>query len=75
MGKILSAFVPKTPKVPKIEPLPAPKAVEVAPVKEVEDESKKAKAQRVALYQTEGGAQGQEILSGGVGGRSTLLGN
>lgn len=75
MGKILSSFMGGSPTVPVVKPVRPPKPVDTAPVVETEDAGKKAKALRTALYATTGGAGGEEILSGGVSRRQTLLGN
>ena len=75
IGKIFGSLLGKAPKVAPIKPLEPVKPVEVAPVAEITDDAKKAKKLRSALYATEGGAQGAEIMSGGVSQRSTLLGN
>lgn len=75
MGKLISGLLGGAPKVAPIKPLAPVKPVEAAPVEDITDESAKAKKLRTALYATEGGAQGQEILSGGVSRRNTLLGN
>ncbi len=84
MGKIakglLGGILPtmmggKAPKVADIAPLAAPKPVDTAPAEDITDESKKAKQARAALYATSGGIQGEEILSGGVSKRQSLLGN
>lgn len=74
-GKILGTFLGKAPKVAPIKPLEPVKPVDVAPVAAIVDESAKAKKLRSALYATAGGAAGQEIMSGGVSQRNTLLGN
>jgi len=42
---------------------------------EVAEDEKKAKAIRSALYATEGGSAGQELMSGEVQRRETLFGN
>ena len=41
----------------------------------VKEEKKKAKANRSALFATEGGIEGQELTSGQTKKRDTLLGN
>lgn len=41
----------------------------------LEDEAKKAKALRSALYATAGGSAGQELMTGQTQRRNTLLGN
>ena len=74
MGSVLkSLFGSPKAKIPRL--LAQPKPIDTAPVVETGEEGKKAKALRAALYGTAGGAQGQELMSGGVEKRQTLLGN
>ena len=75
MGKIISGIFGGAPKVPAITPVATPAPVETAPIVDTEAEKKKAKALRVSLYNTEGGAAGQELGAGSVSQRGTLLGN
>lgn len=49
--------------------------VSTAAVEKTEEEKKKAKTGRSALYETEGGVSGQELSPDEVKRRSTLLGN
>jgi hypothetical protein len=49
--------------------------VSTAAVTQTEEEKKKAKSGRSALYETEGGVTGQELNPDEVRRRSTLLGN
>jgi hypothetical protein len=70
MGKIIKSFFGGAPKAQ------APAPVSVAPVMDIaDDQTKQGKKARAALYGTEGGIQGQELTSGQVGQRPTLLGN
>ena len=41
----------------------------------LEEEAKKSKTARSALIATKGGIKGEEVMTGGVKKRSTLLGN
>lgn len=52
----------------------APPVVSSAPASDVSKAATKAKKQRSALLQTEGGIVGQELTAGQVG-RNTLFGN
>lgn len=45
------------------------------PAADTETEANKAAASRSALFQTEGGAQGEELSPNQVGKRDTLFGN
>ena len=48
----------------------------VAPVIEEQEEGKKSvKKLRTALYKTEGGAAGEEVLEGGTKTRTNIFGN
>lgn len=42
---------------------------------EVTDDKKKTKKLRTALYKTEGGAAGQEVMAGGVKRTDNIFGN
>lgn len=52
----------------------SPSVSNTAPATVVEDQ-KKQKKSRPALFETAGGITGEELMSGQVGRRSTLLGN
>lgn len=66
MGKIISSIFGGGAKAP---------TVSQAPVVETEDEKKKAKQARAAIFATEGGIKGQELQPGQVSQRPTLFGN
>lgn len=53
--------------------LPAPP--DPAPAVELEEEAENESRRRRALFETEGGAAGEELEAGGVRSRNTLLGN
>lgn len=67
MGKVLQS-------VGKLLGGSAPKVSNAAP-EIVEEDEGKTKKRKSAIYNTEGGAAGQELQPGQVKGRSTLLGN
>ena len=49
--------------------------VSTAPIQDLEKTGKKAKKLRSALFKTEGGAIGEEIMEGDVKGRDSFFGN
>jgi hypothetical protein len=53
---------------------PAAKVSQQA-VTDVQDEGRKAKKSRSALFETAGGVMGQEIMTGGTSARDSLFGN
>jgi len=65
MGKIISSLFGS---------LAAPKVAKKSIVATVAGKEK-SKASRASLFETEGGVAGQELSSGGVQQRNTLLGN
>ena len=54
------------------KPKPSPSPV---PAQSIEEEKRKAKTSRAALFETEGGAAGEELNDEEIKKRQTLLGN
>lgn len=70
IGKIFSAIFGGAPKA-----VPPPPVETGAATEEAEEEKKKAKRRRANLFETEGGAAGQELTPEEIQRRPTLFGN